>query len=107
MLTEPATVIFQISRPRIKPDNRIWKKWRLVSSHDAMLFLETVHVKLYGRSRPAHKTCEYGLPYGPWSLWVSRAEGDQGLLVRFMLEKISNVKGFKGSKVQGLQGSKG
>ena len=60
-----------------------------------MLFLETVHVKLYSRSRPAHSTCEDGLPYGAWALWVSRVEGVQ----RFLTSKTSLVypQGIKGT----------
>ena len=97
--------------PRLlKAESGKFQKSHLVSSHDEMLFLETEPVKLHGRSRPARKICEDGLPYGSWTLWVSKVEGVQGFLVRFMLKKVSNVKGFKkfkGPRASGTQGIKG
>ena len=46
--------------------------------------LETVPVKLNGRSHLAHKACKDGLSYGSRALWVSRVEGVQGFLTRFI-----------------------
>ena len=67
---------------------------------------ETMSVKLHGRSHQARKPCKDGLPYGSRALWVSRVEGVQGCLVRSIPKKFLNVKGFKCSKVRGLQGAK-
>ena len=69
-----------------------------------MLFLETVHVKLYGRSRPAHKTCEDGLPYGSWALWVSRVGGDPGLITGSKVLIVQRSKGFRDPRDKGFQG---
>ena len=81
-----------------------------------MLFLETVPMKLCGRSRPALKACKDGLPYGSRTLRVSRVEGAQGYRTGSWLKKVSNVKGFKKfqrsegfgvTRVKGFQGIKG
>ena len=68
-----------------------------------MFFLETVPVKLYGTSHPAHKAIKSGLPYGSRTLWVSRVEGVPGFLTRFQAaSKVPNVidfKSFNGIKV--------
>ena len=68
-----------------------------------MLFLETVHVKLYGRSRPAHKPCEGGLPYGSWALWVSRVERDPELITGSKNLKVQGSKGFRDPRDKGFQ----
>ena len=68
-----------------------------------MLFLETVHVKLYGRSRPAHKTCEDGLPYGLWTIWVSRVGGDPGLITGSKVLMVQRSKGFRVPRDKGFR----
>ena len=84
MLTNPTTVIFQIVAALEQNMNKLLRSL----AFGAMLFFETMPVKLYGTSHPASKVCKDGLPYGSQALSVSRVEGVQGFLARFMASKV-------------------
>ena len=71
----------------------------------AMLFFETMPVKLYGRSHPAPKVYEGDLLSGSWTLWVSRVEGVKGFLRGSWLLRYNKSKvltSFKGPKASGF-----
>ena len=67
--------------------------------------------ELSGRSHPAQKAGNGGLPYWSWMPWVSRVVGVQGLLESFMALRVpKGQKFFRGSeslKVSRFQGLKG
>ena len=88
------TVIFQISQL----SSKTWTKLQRSLAFAMHIVLETVPVKLYDRSHPAHKACKDGLPYGSRTLWVSRDKKVQGSLTRAWFQRSQCQRFWKVSK---------
>ena len=66
------------------------QKSRRVTSPCCNVVLETMPVKLHGRSHPVHRACKDGLPYGSRTPWMSRVEGVRG----FLMSRVEGVQRF-------------
>ena len=66
------------------------QKSRRATSPCCNVVLETMPLKLHGRSHPGHNACKDRLPYGSRTTWMSNVEEVQWFLCQ-------GLKGFKGS----------
>ena len=87
------------------------RKCGRVTSPCCNVVLETIPVKLHGRSHLAPKVCKDGPPYGSQVLCVSRVVEVQGFITRFVAYKrpqaLEVLKKSKGPRASGFQGIKG
>ena len=81
----------KILKSRIEvPAPPTMQKSRRVTSPCCNVVLETMPLKLHGRSHPVHKACKDGLPYGSRTTCMSRVEEVQG----FLMSRAEGVQRF-------------